>query len=75
MSRKATGGYLFIDEPKKLSVFPGLQSISLVPKSLQISVNLYVPGKKFKGLLVLYPHYAAHSGAHEGDTGLQTFTV
>lgn len=58
----------------KYEVFPGLQSIYFVPRSLQVSVNLYVPGKKFKGL-VLYPNYAAHSGAHEGGTGLQRFTV
>lgn len=61
--------------PKSWGFFSGLQSISFVPRSLQVSVNLYVPGKKFKGLLVLYLNYAAHSGTHEGDTGLQRFTI
>lgn len=68
------GNYLLIN-PKNLRVFSGLQSIYFVTKSLKVSVNSYVPGEKFEGLLVLYPNYAAHSGAHEGDTGLQRFTV
>lgn len=68
------GNYLLVN-PKQLRVFPGLQSISFVTRSLQVSVNLYVPRKKFEGFLVLDSNYAAPSGAHEGDTGLQRFTV
>lgn len=43
------GNYLLMNS--KYEVFPGLQSIYFVPRSLQVSVNLYVPGKNSRDFL------------------------
>lgn len=75
MGKEVPGGEIFIAEPTKPRVFPDIQGISLVPRSLQVSVNSYVPGKKFKGYLVLHPHFVVPSGTHEGDTDLQRLIV
>lgn len=55
VGKEVPGGEIFIAEPTKPRGFPDIQGISLVPRSLQVSVNSYVPRKKFKGQLVLHP--------------------